>query len=225
MSAAPPSTFFRSRWVDAPAGVRELPTGLPKGFRASGVAAGIKASGNLDVGLMVCDAPDATSAARFTRSSTAAAPVLLCRERAQLHALRAVAVNSGNANAATGGRGRDDAAKMQGAAAIAAGVPHDRVAVASTGVIGVPLDTHAIVSGLARAAAGLRPDGDADFTAAIMTTDAFEKRATLDLVLPSGGAVRLSAQAKGAGMIQPSHATMLCFVQTDAALSAETADL
>jgi glutamate N-acetyltransferase/amino-acid N-acetyltransferase len=225
VSAAPPSTFFRSRWVDAPAGVRELPTGLPKGFRASGVAAGIKASGNLDVGLMVCDAPDATSAARFTRSSTAAAPVLLCRERAQLHALRAVAVNSGNANAATGGRGRDDAAKMQGAAAIAAGVPHDRVAVASTGVIGVPLDTHAIVSGLARAAAGLRPDGDADFTAAIMTTDAFEKRATLDLVLPSGGAVRLSAQAKGAGMIQPSHATMLCFVQTDAALSAETADL
>jgi glutamate N-acetyltransferase/amino-acid N-acetyltransferase len=225
VSAAPPSTFFRSRWVDAPAGVRELPTGLPKGFRASGVAAGIKASGNLDVGLMVCDAPDATSAARFTRSSTAAAPVLLCRERAQLHALRAVAVNSGNANAATGGRGRDDAAKMQGAAAIAAGVPHDRVAVASTGVIGVPLDTHAIVSGLARAAAGLRPDGDADFTAAIMTTDAFEKRATLDLVLPSGGTVRLSAQAKGAGMIQPSHATMLCFVQTDAALSAETADL
>jgi glutamate N-acetyltransferase/amino-acid N-acetyltransferase len=220
-----PPTFFRSRWVDAPAGVTELPGGLPQGFRACGVAAGIKASGNPDVGLMVCDAADATSAARFTRSSTAAAPVLVSRERAQLHALRAVAVNSGNANAATGGRGRDDAAKMQGAAAIAGGVPHDRVAVASTGVIGVPLDMQAIVSGLARAAGRLRPDGDADFTAAIMTTDAFEKRATLDVELPSGGTVRLSAQAKGAGMIQPSHATMLCFVQTDAALSAETADL
>jgi glutamate N-acetyltransferase/amino-acid N-acetyltransferase len=223
--SAAPSRFFRSRWVDTPAGVTERPGGLPEGFRASGVAAGLKASGNPDVGLLVCDAADATSAARFTRSSTAAAPVILCKERAQLHALRAVAVNSGNANAATGGRGRDDAAKMQGAAAIAAGVPHDRVAVASTGVIGVPLDTQAIVSGLLSAARGLRPDGDADFTAAIMTTDAFEKRATLDVELPGGGTVRLSAQAKGAGMIQPSHATMLCFVQTDAAMSAETADL
>jgi glutamate N-acetyltransferase / amino-acid N-acetyltransferase len=114
---------------------------------------------------------------------------------------------------------------MQGAAAIAAGVPHERVAVASTGVIGVPLDTQAIVSGLARAAGQLRPDGERDFTAAIMTTDAFEKRATVDVALPSGATVRLSAQAKGAGMIQPSFATMLCFAQTDAALGAETADL
>ena len=218
--------FFRSRWVEVPEGVREAPDGgLPQGFRAAGVAAGLKASGNPDVGLLVCDAPDATSAARFTRSGVLAAPVVVTKQRAKLDGLRAVAVNSGNANAATGGRGLDDAAKMQGAAAIAAGVPHERVAVASTGVIGVPLDTQAIVSGLARAAGQLRPDGDADFTAAIMTTDAFEKRATLDVTLPSGGTVRLSAQAKGAGMIQPSFATMLCFAQTDAALSAETADL
>jgi glutamate N-acetyltransferase / amino-acid N-acetyltransferase len=224
MSAAP-STFFRSRWVDTPAGAREATGGLPQGFRAAGVAAGLKRSGNPDVGLLVCDARDATSAARFTRSGVVAAPVTICRQHAQLDGLRAIAVNSGNANAATGGRGVDDAAKMQGAAAIAAGVPHERVAVASTGVIGVPLDTHAIVSGLARAAGRLLPDGDGDFTAAIMTTDAFEKRATLDVDLPSGGTVRLSAQAKGAGMIQPSFATMLCFVQTDAALSPETADL
>jgi len=218
-------TFFRSRWVDAPAGAREAPGGLPRGFRAAGVAAGLKPSGNPDVGLLVCDAPDATSAARFTRSSVIAAPVVICKQRARLDLLRAVAVNSGNANAATGGRGLDDAAKMQGAAAIAAGVPHDRVAIASTGVIGVPLDTQAIVSGLAKAAGGLRADGDADLSAAIMTTDASEKRATLDLRLPGGGEVRLSAQAKGAGMIQPSFATMLCFVQTDARLSPETADL
>jgi glutamate N-acetyltransferase/amino-acid N-acetyltransferase len=223
--SAAPSTFFRSRWVDTPAGAREAAGGLPQGFRAAGVAAGLKPSGNADVGLLVCDAPHATSAARFTRSGVVAAPVTICRQRAQLDGLRAVAVNSGNANAATGARGLDDAAKMQGAAAIAAGVPHDRVAVASTGVIGVPLDTQAIVSGLAKAAGRLRPDGDADFTAAIMTTDAFEKRATLDVELPSGGTVRLSAQAKGAGMIQPSFATMLCFVQTDAGLSPETADL
>ena len=223
--SAPPSTFFRSRWVDVPQGVTEAPGGLPDGFRAAGVAAGLKASGNPDVGLLVCDAREATSAARFTRSGVLAAPVVVTKQRARLDGLRAVAANSGNANAATGGRGLDDAAKMQGAAAIAAGVPHEQVAVASTGVIGVPLDTQAIVSGLARAAGQLRADGDADFTAAIMTTDAFEKRATLDVELPSGGTVRLSAQAKGAGMIQPSFATMLCFVQTDAALSPETADL
>jgi glutamate N-acetyltransferase/amino-acid N-acetyltransferase len=223
--SAAPSTFFRSRWVDTPAGARAATGGLPQGFRAAGVAAGLKPSGNPDIGLLVCDARDATSAARFTRSSVLAAPVVVCQQRARLDGLRAVAVNSGNANAATGGRGLDDAAKMQGAAAIAAGVPHDRVAVASTGVIGVPLDTQAIVSGLAKAAGRLRIDGDADFTAAIMTTDAFEKRATLDVELPRGGTVRISAQAKGAGMIQPSFATMLCFVQTDAALGAETADL
>jgi len=223
--SAPPSTFFRSRWVEVPRGVTEAPGGLPDGFRAAGVAAGLKASGNPDVGLLVCDAREATSAARFTRSGVLAAPVVVTKQRARLDGLRAVAANSGNANAATGGRGLDDAAKMQGAAAIAAGVPHEQVAVASTGVIGVPLDTQAIVSGLARAAGQLRADGDADFTAAIMTTDAFEKRATLDIDLPGGGTVRLSAQAKGAGMIQPSFATMLCFVQTDAALSPETADL
>jgi glutamate N-acetyltransferase / amino-acid N-acetyltransferase len=217
--------FFASRWVEVPDWVHEEPGGgLPAGFRAAGVAAGIKPSGGRDVGLLVSDSADTTSAARFTRSGVLAAPVLVTRERARVDALRAVVVNSGNANAATGGRGLDDAAKMQGAGAMAAGVEADRVAVASTGVIGVPLDSGAVVRGLARARAELRADGDVDFTAAIMTTDAFEKRATLDVELP-GGSVRLSAQAKGAGMIQPDFATLLCFVETDAAMSAETADL
>ena len=218
-------SFFASRWVEVPDWVREEPRGgLAAGFRAAGVAAGIKPSGGRDVGLLVSDAAATTSAARFTRSGALAAPVLVTQERARVDALRAVVVNSGNANAATGGRGLDDAAKMQGAGAMAAGVEPDRVAVASTGVIGVPLDSHAVVGGLARARAELRADGDVDFTAAIMTTDAFEKRTTLDVELP-GGSVRLSAQAKGAGMIQPDFATLLCFVETDAALSAETADL
>jgi glutamate N-acetyltransferase/amino-acid N-acetyltransferase len=217
--------FFASRWVEVPGWVREDPGGgLPAGFRAAGVAAGIKPSGGADVGLLVSDAAETTSAARFTRSGVLAAPVLLTMERARLGALRAVVANSGNANAATGGRGMDDAAKMQGAGAMAAGVEADQVAVASTGVIGVPLDSRAVVSGLARARGELRPDGDADFTAAIMTTDAFEKRATLEVDL-SGGAVRLCGQAKGAGMIEPAFATMLCFVQTDAQLAPETADL
>jgi glutamate N-acetyltransferase / amino-acid N-acetyltransferase len=220
-----PARFFSSRWIDVPDWVREVPAGgLPGGFRAAGVAAGIKPSGGKDVALLVSDAAATTSAARFTRSGVLAAPVLLTQERTRLSALRAVVANSGNANAATGGRGLDDAAKMQGAAAMAAGVEADQVAVASTGVIGVPLDSRAIVGGLARARAELRPDGDGDFTAAIMTTDAFEKRATLEIELPHGN-VRLSAQAKGAGMIQPAFATMLCFVQTDAALPPDTADL
>jgi glutamate N-acetyltransferase / amino-acid N-acetyltransferase len=217
--------FFSSRWVEVPDWVREdVAGGLPAGFRAAGVAAGLKPSGGTDVGLLVSDAPETTSAARFTRSGVLAAPVLVTRERSRLDALRVVVANSGNANAATGGRGLDDAAKMQGAAAMAGGVEADQVAVASTGVIGVPLDSRAVVSGLARARSELRPDGDADFAAAIMTTDAFEKRARLEVDL-AGGTVRLCAQAKGAGMISPAFATMLCFVQTDAALSADTADL
>ena len=167
---------------------------------------------------------ETTSAARFTRSGTAAAPVLLTRERCRLDAIRAVVVNSGNANAATGSMGLQDAAKMQGAAAMCAGVPEDQVAVCSTGVIGVPLDARAVVKGLSEARGELRADGAGDLQRAIMTTDLFEKRAALAVELP-GGTVRLTAQAKGAGMIQPSFATMLCFVQTDALLSAETADL
>ncbi len=218
--------FFRSRWVEVPEGVRELPvdTPLPDGFRAAGVAAGIKPSGSLDIGLMVSDAPETTSAARFTRSGTAAPPVLITRERARLDALRTVAVNSGNANAATGRRGLDEAARMQGAGAMAGRTTEDHVAVCSTGVIGVQLDGSKVVRGLLQAAKELRPDGVGDFQQAIMTTDAFEKRAALEVDLP-GGTVRLTAQCKGAGMIQPSFATMLCFVQTDAVVSAETADL
>jgi len=217
--------FFRSRWVEVPEFVGEAPgSGLPAGFRAAGVAAGIKPSGGLDIGLLVSDAEETTSAARFTRSGTAAAPVLVTRERAKLGALRAVAVNSGNANAATGRPGLDEAARMQGAGAMAGRTTEDRVAVCSTGVIGVQLDGRAVVHGLLAAAKELRPDGDGDFQRAIMTTDLFEKRATLDVDLP-GGTVRLAAQCKGAGMIQPAYATMLCFVETDAALSAETADL
>jgi glutamate N-acetyltransferase/amino-acid N-acetyltransferase len=218
-------SFFRSRWVEPLAHVTERDgAGLPAGFRAAGVAGGIKPSGALDVGLMVSDAPETASAARFTRSGAQAAPVLLCLERCDLAAVRAVVVNSGNANAATGRPGLDNAAKMQGAAALVAGAPEGRVAVASTGVIGVPLPMDKINRGIVAASHALSPDGDAAFAQAIQTTDAFEKRANLELALPSG-TVRLGAQCKGAGMISPGFATLLCFIQTDAKLSAETCDL
>ena len=214
---------WSSRWVEAPAGVTER-EGLAAGFRAAGVRAGIKPSGDPDLALLVSDEPDTVSAARFTRSGVLAAPVVLCQERCRLDALRAVVANSGNANAATGRRGLEDAARMQGAAAMAAGVHEDRVAVASTGVIGVPLPMDGMIGGILAARGELAADGDGGFWRAIATTDAFEKRLALDVALPSG-TVRVSAQAKGAGMIQPGFATMLCFVQTDAALQPETADL
>ncbi len=219
------ATFFRSRWVERPAHASELGGGLPQGFRAAGVACGIKENGALDVGLLVSDAPVTTSAARFTRSGTQSAPVLLCLERCDLGRIRAVVVNSGNANAATGLPGLEDATRMQGSAAMAAGVgAENQVAVASTGVIGVPLPIDKLTRGIASASHQLRPEGDVDFAEAIRTTDAFAKRVCLEVRL-GGGPVRLSAQAKGAGMISPGFATLLCFVQTDAALSPETCDL
>jgi len=223
MSAEP---FFRSRWVPRPSHVTELPgdSGLPAGFRAAGVTAGIKPSGRPDVGLLVNDASEPVSAARFTASAAAAAPVLLSRERCRLHALRAVLVNSGCANAATGRRGLDDAAKTQGAAATAVGCDPALVAIASTGGISQFLPVDRVLNGILAARGELDRAGDASFQAAIQTTDAFEKRANLSVALPSG-AVLLSAQCKGAGMISPNFATLLCFVQTDAGLSAETADL
>jgi glutamate N-acetyltransferase / amino-acid N-acetyltransferase len=215
---------FESRWLETPAHVTDRPGELPAGFRASGVAAGLKPSGSRDVALLVSDAPDTVSAARFTRSGVLAAPVILCQKRVRLDAIRAVVANSGNANAATGNRGLEDAARMQGAAAMAAGMREDQVAVASTGVIGVPLDTREVIKGIAAARPQLRAEGGEDFSEAIRTTDKFAKDIAVDVELPSG-TVRLTAQAKGAGMISPAFATMLCFVQTDAALSAETADL
>ncbi len=217
--------FFTSKWIERPEHVTEQPGGLPQGFRAAGVAAGVKPSGARDVALLASRAPDTTSAARFTNSGVLGAPVLLTRERTRLDSIRAVVVNSGNANVATGRRGLDDAAKMQGAAAIAAGVGDESlVAVASTGVIGVPLPIDEIVGGIAAAGRDLTQTGDEAFAHAIQTTDVFEKRASLIVALP-GGEVTLSAQAKGAGMIQPGFATLLVFVQTDARLAAETADL
>ncbi len=223
MTATQP--FFSSRWIEAPGNVTQLAGGLPRGFKAAGVKCGIKPSGDLDLGLLVSMPLATTSAARFTASGTQSAPVLLCRERCLLDGIRGVVVNAGNANAATGRPGFENAAKMQGAAALASGVgAESAMAVASTGVIGVPLPMGNVMQGIVAATHALRPDGEVDFARAIRTTDVLDKHASLEVELEAG-TVRLSAQAKGAGMISPSFATLLCFVQTDAALSAETADL
>jgi glutamate N-acetyltransferase / amino-acid N-acetyltransferase len=222
------SPFFTSRWVARLDHVTELgedgDAGLPAGFRAAGVTAQLKPSGAPDLALIACDSLAVTSHAMFTRSGTQSAPVLVCRERCELGSIAAVVVNSGNANAATGASGYDDAQKMQELAATATGVHPSRVAVASTGVIGVPLAMDRVTTGIQAAGKALAADGDRDFADAIQTTDAFEKRARLQVTLPSG-TVTVTAQAKGAGMISPGFATLLCFVQTDAAMSAETCEL
>jgi glutamate N-acetyltransferase/amino-acid N-acetyltransferase len=220
-----PAPFFRSRWVEVPdsiVGVADR--GLPQGFRAAGVAAGIKPSGGTDVALLVCDGPDAVSAVRFTRSGTAAPSVLITKDESRPGGLRAVVTTSGNANAGTGRDGFETARRVRAAAAEAAGVGEDEVAVCATGVIGVPLPMDVVPQGVAAAGRELRADGDDDFRRGIETTDLFPKTATLTVAL-DGGEVTLHAVCKGAGMIQPSFATMLCFVTTDARLSAETADL
>ena len=216
------SGFFRSRWVEAPARSRELePGALPAGFRAAGVGAGIKPEG-LDVGVLVSDEPDTVSAARFTTNARVGAPVIVSRE-AQLEHLRAVVANSGCSNVGDGRRGLGTAAAMQAAAAEELGIEHEQVGVASTGVIGIELPRERVVGGVREACRRLGVSAD-DFSHAILTSDRAPKRACLEVGLPSG-AVRLAAQAKGAGMIQPSFATMFCFVQTDARLSAETLEL
>jgi glutamate N-acetyltransferase/amino-acid N-acetyltransferase len=205
-------TFFSSRWVTPPDGTDELdPAQLAPGFRAAGVSGGLKGGGATDIGVIVCDEETVRSALALTRNAAAAAPVRVCREDCDAESIRAAAVNSGNANAATGEQGYRDALAMRDAAAEALGIEPRQVAVAETGTIGVPLDVEAVTTGLLEAVEGLSAEGGEQFARSILTTDAGPKRCT---VRASG--VTVSAQAKGAGMIEPGFATMLCFVQTDA---------
>jgi glutamate N-acetyltransferase / amino-acid N-acetyltransferase len=205
-------TFFASRWVNPPEGVEELdPAQLAPGFRAAGVACGLKDRGATDVGMLACDEAGVRSALALTRNAAAAAPVRVCRDDCDPNAIRAVAVNSGNANASTGEQGYRDALAMRDAGAEALGVEPRTVAVAETGTIGVPLDIQAVTAGVLEAVEGLSAEGGQDFAQAIMTTDKGPKRCTVRV-----GGVTVSAQAKGAGMIEPGFATMLCFVQTNA---------
>ena len=204
--------FFRSRWVDAPPGITELdPAQLAPGFRAAGIACGIKGGGVTDVGLLVCDAERVDSAMVLTRNASAAAPIRVCREVIDQDHVRAAVINSGNANAETGEKGFADALAMSERAADALGLETEQVAVAETGVIGVPMPMSAVLPGIEQAAKHLSADGGALFADAIMTTDRWPKRVSLEV-----DGVTLSAQAKGGGMIQPNMATLLCFVQTDA---------
>jgi glutamate N-acetyltransferase/amino-acid N-acetyltransferase len=205
-------SFFRSRWVDPPAGVEQLdPAQLAPGFRAGAAHCGLKGGGQTDVGLLVCDTEEVASSVLLTRNASAAAPVRVCRDRVDRAAVRAAVVNAGNANAETGEQGLADAWAMCGEAGARLGLAPERVAVAETGVIGVPLPIDAVLEGIGEAAEGLSESGGMAFSEAILTTDRWPKSCTV-----RAGGVTLSAQAKGAGMMMPGFATMLCFVQTDA---------
>lgn len=184
---------------------------LPNGFAAAGVAAGLKPSGGLDVGLLMSDRP-AVSAGVTTANRVKAAPIVLTKRLLRTGSARGIVVNAGNANACTGTQGTKDAQRMGAEAARAAGVHRRQMLVASTGIIGVPMDMPALERGVAAASAALAPGGLEDFADAIMTTDTTRKVAAASL---DGGA-SIVGVAKGAGMIAPELATMLSFIATDA---------
>lgn len=186
----------------------------PRGFRAAGVAAGIKSSGSLDLALILSDA-SAAAAGLFTTNRVAAAPVQLSRARVASGAARAVVVNAGCANACTGRRGLVDAEAMAEEAAARLGIAPAEVLVCSTGHIGSYLPMEAVRRGIAVAASRLSAD-DREAARAIMTTDTRSKRAS---VAHSDG-WWVGGVAKGAGMIAPEMATMLAFLTTDARVEA-----
>ena len=191
----------------------------PAGFRAAGVACGIKKSGGLDLALIVSDRP-ASGAAVFTTNKAQAAPVLVSKTRLEASGgrSRVVVINSGCANACTGPDGLRTAEVMADAAARAVNADPSEVLVASTGVIGVSLDRHRVTDGITSAASGLARNGGPAAARAIMTTDPFPKEAAVE-VTAAAGTFRVGGIAKGSGMIEPLMATMLGVVTTDAAVS------
>ena len=202
---------------DSTISITTLPGGAtaPVGFRAGGASCGVRGSGGPDLGLLVSERP-CDAAAVFTRNAFKGAPLGVTREAVEAGGLRAVVVNSGNANAATGSRGVEDAYAMQGAVGEALGVQAGRVAVASTGVIGEHLPMDRILVGIQDAAAKLSDNG-APFAEAILTTDARTKEAAVQ-VEAGGKTVTVGGTAKGSGMIHPNMGTMLAFLTTDAAV-------
>ena len=193
----------------------------PKGFRAAGVACGIKANGRPDLGLIVSEGP-ASAAAVFTTNLAQAAPVLVSRRHVQQSAgaMRGIVVNSGCANACTGDDGMRHAEEMASLTGRALGTPASSLMVASTGVIGVKLNMQNVARGIDEAVRSLSPDGGPSAARAIMTTDPFPKEAAFG-VHADAGSFRVGGIAKGSGMIEPMMATMLGFVTTDAAVAPE----
>ena len=199
----------------------------PKGFRAAGVAAGLKSGGGLDVALVVNDGPDATAAGVFTGNRVKAAPVLWSQQVLRAGIVRAVVLNAGGANACTGPAGFQDThlTAERTAAALTAGgkgrlvLGAGDVAVCSTGLIGERLPMPKLLAGVEAAVRKLSRDGGPDAALAIMTTDTRPKTTVV-----AGTGWSVGGMAKGAGMLAPGLATMLCVLTTDAVVDSSMLD-
>jgi glutamate N-acetyltransferase/amino-acid N-acetyltransferase len=194
-------------------------TWLPSGFRAAGTTAGLKDSGLPDLALVVNDGPVRAAAGVFTANRVKAAPVLWSQQVLSAGQVDAVVLNSGGANACTGPDGFADTHRTAEAVAAALGTGAARVAVCSTGLIGVRLPMDRLLPGVEKAATALSQDGGPDAAEAIRTTDTVAKTATA-----SAGGWSVGGMAKGAAMLAPSLATMLAVVATDAVADAATLD-
>ncbi len=199
---------------------KEIPGGIsaPEGFLCHAVSAGIKdpAKPRLDLGLIYSTAPCVT-AATFTTNKVKAAPVRVCQAHLKSNDIRAIIVNSGNANACTGPRGIQDAKAMAVATGLALDLKPTQIMVNSTGIIGLPMPIDRITDAVPALAKGLSRDRHAAIAQAIMTSDTKPKSLAIEVPLGSK-TIRIAAIAKGAGMICPSMGTMLCFVTTDATI-------
>jgi glutamate N-acetyltransferase/amino-acid N-acetyltransferase len=188
------------------------------GFQAVGIHSGIKKSGNKDLGIIYSTVP-AVAAATFTTNLVKAAPLQVNIENLKAsETTQAIVINSGNANACTGGEGLDHAHQMTQSVAEALGISPNEVLVASTGIIGVPMPMQVVIPGI-KAACEMLPKGTGTSAAeAIMTTDSFIKSITVEVIIDEKP-VLISGIAKGSGMIHPNMATMLSFVVTNANIS------
>jgi glutamate N-acetyltransferase / amino-acid N-acetyltransferase len=202
---------------DSTIGIKTLTGGVtaPGGFVAGGVMCGVRNTGRRDLGLLFSE-HGCTAAAVFTRNVVKGAPLEVTRGAVGSGGARAVVVNSGYANAATGRKGLEDAYAMQAFAASALRIESGEVAVASTGVIGEHLPMDKISAGIEAVAAELGRDG-AGFAEAILTTDTRIKEAAVRVEI-GGTTVTVGGTAKGSGMIHPNMGTMLAFLTTDAAV-------
>lgn len=204
----------------SPLAPAEFPAMPPiAGLEITTGACGLRYRDRTDVCVMILQ-PGTSVAGVLTRSLTASAPILWCREALALGSARAVVVNSGNANAFTGAAGTGSVERTVGAVVDLIGCRAEEVFIASTGVIGEPLPDHLLTAALEDLAKGLRPDAWPEAAAAIMTTDTYSKGATRSAEI-KGVPVTINGIAKGSGMIAPDMATMLSFVATDAALPSD----
>src|SRR5881396_2363812 len=217
--------LFRERHASRPDAPRmkQAPSeaALPRGFRFAATACGLKKTGALDLAILSSDV-SASAAAVFTQNLVVAAPVLISKEHLRISKgrMRAVVVNAGNANCATGEAGHTAALRMVAEAARRLGCPVEEVFVCSTGVIGVPLPVEKILRALPVVARFRRPSARsfAETSLAICTTDTRPKTAAASFKM-AGKRIHFVGCAKGAGMIHPNMATTLAFVATDAAIS------